>query len=84
MSHVGGDMLQTKVSISDDQYSFINTFKELGFKSKSSMFRNAIDLLKKELRNMILKKSADLYAEVYSNDSESRELTESALNDWPE
>jgi hypothetical protein len=31
-----------------------------------------------------LEKSADLYAEVYVEDSELRELTEMALAEWPE
>ncbi|NKQ36098.1 MAG: hypothetical protein HF973_10850 [Chloroflexi bacterium] len=31
-----------------------------------------------------LEKSADLYAEVYAEDSELRELTEMALAEWPE
>lgn len=77
-------MVQAKISISDDQFKFINNFKKFGFKNKSSMFRDAIDLLRKEFKNNQLKKSADLYSEIYSNDSELRELTESALGNWPE
>jgi len=77
-------MVQTKICISDEQNLFINKFKSFGFKNKSLMFRNALDLLMKEFKNNQLKKSADLYAEIYSSDPELKELTESALNDWPE
>jgi|AntAceMinimDraft_16_1070373.scaffolds.fasta_scaffold103290_1 hypothetical protein len=77
-------MVQAKVSISDEQNMFINQFRSFGFKNKSLMFRNALDLLKKEFKQIQLRKSADLYAEIYSSDKETRGLTESALNDWPE
>ena len=84
MCPIGDSMMQAKISIRDEQYTFVNKFKSLGFKNKSSMFRNALDLLMKEYKHIQLRKSAELYAEIYSNDSELKELTESALNDWPE
>jgi metal-responsive CopG/Arc/MetJ family transcriptional regulator len=77
-------MIQAKVSISDDQYMFVNKFKSFGFKNKSSMFRKALELLIAEYKKNQLAKSAQLYAEIYSTDSELKELTESAINDWPE
>jgi len=77
-------MIQTKVSITDEQDMFVNKYKSLGFKNKSSMFRKALDLLMKEFRHNQLKKSADLYAELYSNDEELKKLTDSAISDWPE
>ncbi len=77
-------MLQTKISLEESQVHFLNNFKEFGFKDKSSMVRAALARLKKELELMRLKRSADLYAEIYEEDSEMRELTESAIHGWPE
>lgn len=77
-------MIQTKVSINDEQNMFVNKFKSLGFKSKSSMFRKALELLIAEHKKNQLARSAQLYAEIYSTDSDLQELTESAISDWPE
>jgi hypothetical protein len=41
-----------------------------------------IDKLHLELEN--LKKSAELYAEIYSEDNDLKELTETAISGWPE
>ncbi len=48
------------------------------------MLRAAIEHFRKEKEQERLKKSADLYAEVYSEDEDLRELTETAVNGWPE
>ena len=77
-------MIQVKISISNDQYDFVNNFKALGFKSKSSLFRKALEILISEYKKKQLDKSAELYSEIYSTDIELRELTESAISDWPE
>lgn len=77
-------MIQSKVSISDEQNMFVNQYKSLGFKSKSSLFRRALELLISEHKKQQLTKSAKLYAEIYSSDKELHELTESAISDWPE
>ena len=77
-------MIQAKVSISEDQYIFVSKFKSFGFKNKSSMFRKALELLIAEHKKSQLAKSAQLYAEIYSTDSDLQELTESAISDWPE
>ena len=55
-----------------------------GFKDKSTMLRVAIDQFKKNLELEQLKQSADLYAEDYSEDNDLKELTETALDGWPE
>ena len=44
--------------------------------------RLSIFLKKIELEN--LKKSADLYAEIYSGDEDLKELTDTASAEWPE
>ena len=48
------------------------------------MLRAAIDELKKELELQQLRRSADLYSEIYSEDDDLKELTETAISGWPE
>lgn len=77
-------MMQTKFSIHEDQAVFLNNYKDYGFKDKSAMMREALNLLKRERERQILRQSADLYAEVYNEDSDLKPLTSSALSGWPE
>jgi Arc/MetJ-type ribon-helix-helix transcriptional regulator len=77
-------MQQTKISIKDDQAEFLENHKLYGYKDKSSMVREALECLKDEVERKSLRESADLYAEIYKNDSELKELTESAVSGWPE
>ena len=77
-------MLQAKFSVKESQARFLSRYKEFGFKDKSSMLRAAIDELKKELELEQLKRSADLYSEIYSEDDDLKELTETAISGWPE
>jgi len=77
-------MLQAKFSIEETQTRFLNNYKAYGFKDKSCMLRAAIDHFKKEMELKRLIESADLYSEVYSEDDELRELTETAVTGWPE
>ncbi len=77
-------MLQAKFSVKEEQASFLNNYKEYGFKDKSSMIRAAINHLKKEFEFERLEKSADLYSEIYSEEEDLKELTETAATGWPE
>ncbi|MBT8366298.1 MAG: hypothetical protein KJP23_16490 [Deltaproteobacteria bacterium] len=77
-------MLQAKFSVKESQARFLSRYKDYGFKDKSTMLRVAIDQFKKSLELEELKQSADLYAEVYSEDNDLIELTETALDGWPE
>ena len=77
-------MQQTKFSCKENQVEFLNNYKEYGFKDKSDMVHEALNRLKKELESQKLKESADLYTETYMEDSDLKELTESAAQDWPE
>ena len=77
-------MLQAKFSVEEAQAHFLRNFKAYGFKDKSSMLRAAIDRFKEEMELASLRKSADLYAEIYSEDDDLKELTETALTGWPE
>jgi hypothetical protein len=77
-------MLQAKFSVEEVQVHFLNKFKAHGFKDKSSMLRAAIDHFKKDMELESLKKSADLYAEIYSEDGDLKKLTDTAVAGWPE
>ncbi|MCK8603915.1 hypothetical protein [Desulfoferrobacter suflitae] len=77
-------MVQSKFSIDEKQADFLNTYRAYGFKDKSSMLREAIEHFKKQLESESLRRSADLYAEVYAEDRNVRELTAAALAGWPE
>jgi hypothetical protein len=50
----------------------------------SDVVRTALDLLSSELARQRLRESADLYAEIYDEDSETQEWTNAALSEWPE
>ncbi len=77
-------MLQAKFSVKESHARFLSKFREYGFKDKSSMLRAAIDHLVRELELERLKQSADLYSEIYFEDDELKEITEEALDGWPE
>jgi len=73
-------MLQRKFSVEEAQSQFLNNFKKYGFKDKSAMLRTAIDHFKNKLEIENLKKSADLYSEIYLADEDLKELTEAAVS----
>ena len=77
-------MLQVKFSVEEAQAHFLNNFKAYGFKDKSSMLRAAIEHFKKEMELERLRKSAELYSEIYDGDDDLKELTEAAMNGWQE
>jgi len=77
-------MLQAKFSIGNDQAKFIENYKEYGFKDKSEMVRKAINLLQEELEEKLLRDSAEIYAEIYTEEESLRMLTELAIEGWPE
>jgi len=77
-------MLQAKFSVKETQAQFLNNYKAYGFKDKSSMLRAAIDNFEKKMEIERLKQSADLYSEIYFEDDELKELTETAITGWPE
>jgi hypothetical protein len=72
-------MLQVKFGIKESQAEFLSNSKKYGFKDKSDMLRAAIDKLQERIDREQLIRSADLYAEIYSNDDELKEITESAI-----
>lgn len=76
-------MLQAKFSVEEQQAQFLNNFKAYGFKDKSTMLRTDIKHFKKEMELENLRKSTELYSEIYSEDNDLKEFTETALSGWP-
>ena len=77
-------MQQAKFSCQENQLEFLSNYKDYGFKDKSALVRESLDLLREKLEAQKLRESADLYAEVYRDDSELKILTDSAAQGWPE
>ena len=84
MAHKEDAMQQAKFSCQENQAEFLNNYKDYGFKDKSAMVRESLDLLREKLEAQRLRESADLYAETYMEDSELKVLTDSAVQGWPE
>jgi Arc/MetJ-type ribon-helix-helix transcriptional regulator len=77
-------MIQSKFTLDQSQIDFLDQFKVRGFKDKSSIVRLALDRLYQELEQQELKKSAQLYAELYEEDEELQQLTDTAIVNWPQ
>ncbi len=77
-------MIQSKFTLDQSQIDFLDQFKVRGFKDKSSIVRLALDRLYQELEQQELKKSAQLYAELYGEDEELQQLTDTAILNWPQ
>lgn len=77
-------MIQAKFSITDAHLEFLSRREQYGFRDKSHVVRAALDRLQLELLRRQVAESAEIYAEVCSNDNETREWTDAALMDWPE
>jgi Arc/MetJ-type ribon-helix-helix transcriptional regulator len=76
-------MVPTKVTLEQSQIDFLAQFKDLGFKDRSSLVRLALNQLQQQIEGQELKRSADLYAEIYEGDVDLQELTALAGADWP-
>ncbi len=66
-------MVQAKVTLTKELVDFIDIHKELGFKDKSSMIRDALEQMKRAYEQEKLKNSASLYAKLYEKDCEAKE-----------
>lgn len=77
-------MHQAKFSLTSPLVEFLSNYQIYGFKDRSSMVRIALQQFREELELQSLKQSADLYAEIYEQGVELHELTETALQGWPE
>ncbi|MCO6479330.1 MAG: hypothetical protein J5I94_22035 [Phaeodactylibacter sp.] len=75
--------IERKIRIEENQAKFIANYAEYGFHNSDEMISRALELLKRELElAKELELSADLYAEVYESDEETREWTEASTQDW--
>ena len=77
-------MQQAKFSLTPGLSEFVASYAAYGFKDKSSMVQTALLKLKEEIERKELRESAELYAAIYEEDAELQELTESAIEGWPE
>lgn len=77
-------MIQVKFTLEQSHIDFLEQFKERGFKDKSSIVRVALEKLHQELEQQELIESAELYARLYMEDAELRQLTDLAIGNWPE
>lgn len=77
-------MQQVRFNLTPQMVEFLCSYKHYGFDNKSAMIQTALIRLKEKLESENLRQSADLYAEVYEEDSDLQELTETALQEWPE
>ncbi len=77
-------MQQAKFDLTPEVFELLCNYKLYGFNDESSMVRTALIRLKEDFELKNLRQSAELYAEVYEEDSELHELTETALQEWPE
>lgn len=77
-------MRQAKFSLSQSQMEFINRYKTWGFPDRSTLVREALDQMKARMDQERLAESARLYAEIYAEDEDLRDLTEAAIADWPQ
>lgn len=77
-------MPQAKYSLTPSLIEFLDSYKQHGFKSKSAMVRSALRYYQEKLEQESVTYSADLYAEVYAEETELFELTETAVVEWPE
>ncbi len=77
-------MVQAKFSLDDAQVTFLEQHQAYGFKDKSEVVRIALQSFQQTLEHKRLQESAELYAQLYEEDSAIRELAETALSEWPE
>ena len=77
-------MTQIKVSLDDENADFVSNFRDYGYSSKSAIVDDAVRRLHRELMNQALLESAELYQQVYQEDLELQELTDSAASSCQE
>ena len=77
-------MTQAQFNLEESEIEFLDRFQEYGFRDRDELIRVALSKLRQELESQSLEESADLYAEIYEQDRQLQELTESALLDVPE
>lgn len=64
------------ITIDESQVDFLRQFSTYGFKNQEDLIKEALERLRQDLQQKALERSADLYAEIYSEDDDLQELTE--------
>ncbi len=85
-------MTQAQFNLEESEIQFLNCFEKYGFRAPQSgslrdrdeLISAALKKLRQELETQNLEESANLYSEIYEQDLELQELTESALLDLTE
>jgi hypothetical protein len=77
-------MQQAKFSLTPGLSEFVASYAVYGFKDRSAMVQAALMRLKEDIERKELRESAELYAAIYEEDADLQELTESAIEGWPE
>ena len=77
-------MITAEFSLEDSQIQWLEQCQSFGFKDKSELVRTAINNLYDQFKQQQnLRESAQLYADVYETDEETRDLTDAAIVGWP-
>ncbi len=77
-------MIQTQFSLAKEHIPFLHQHQHYDFKDKSTRVRSALNRLQQELERQTVEDRATLYAQRYQDNDERQQLTEAALEDWPE
>jgi Arc/MetJ-type ribon-helix-helix transcriptional regulator len=77
-------MIQSKFSLEAAQVAFLEQHQTYGFKDKSEAVRFALQSLQQSLELKHLQESGELYAQLYEEDPEIKDLADVALTEWPE
>lgn len=77
-------MRQVELDLPEPLLEFLSHHRQYGFKDTSAMVQAALLHLQHEIEQRQLRESAALYTEVYAEDDDLSELTDSALAGWPE
>ena len=72
------------INFEESLNNFLSHYQKYGFKNESEMIKVALQKLQSELEKKDLEESAILYAEIYQEDAELRELTQIACADFRE
>ncbi len=73
-------MITAEISLEDSQIQWLEQCQSFGFKDKNEFVRTAINNLYDQLKQQqSLRESAQLYAEIYESNEETRDLTEAAI-----
>jgi hypothetical protein len=77
--------LELKLTVNESQIGFFSRYQDYGFESQEAMINSALEKFQLELEQNLeeqkLEESAQLYAEIYEQDTELQELTEAACSD---